>query len=79
MAVIETGAWLFSSLGVVVGLLLSVATKTGIMWLTPLIVQFEVKGMLIAAVVALLGGVLGALYPALRASNQDPVKALAYE
>jgi ABC-type lipoprotein release transport system permease subunit len=27
----------------------------------------------------LLAGALGALYPALRAANQDPVTALAYE
>lgn len=34
---------------------------------------------LTAALIGLLGGVLGALYPALRAANLDPVNALAYE
>jgi putative ABC transport system permease protein len=34
---------------------------------------------LTAAVIGLLGGALGALYPAVRAANLDPVNALAYE
>lgn len=79
VAVVEKEALVISALGVAVGMLLSVVTKAGITGLTPLLVQFEAKGMIIAAVVALLGGGLGALYPALRAANQDPVKALAYE
>ena len=32
-----------------------------------------------ALVLGLASGMLGALYPALRAANQDPVKALSYE
>jgi ABC-type antimicrobial peptide transport system permease subunit len=35
--------------------------------------------MLIAALIGLGAGALGALYPAVRAANQDAVKALAYE
>jgi putative ABC transport system permease protein len=35
--------------------------------------------MLISLVIGLLGGTLGALYPALRAARQDPVEALSYE
>jgi putative ABC transport system permease protein len=34
---------------------------------------------LTAALIGLLGGALGALYPAVRAANLDPVNALAYE
>ena len=34
---------------------------------------------LTAAVIGLLGGALGALYPAVRAANLDAVSALAYE
>ena len=33
----------------------------------------------IAALIALTGAVLGALYPGLRAARQDPIEALAYE
>jgi ABC-type antimicrobial peptide transport system permease subunit len=32
-----------------------------------------------AAAIGLLGGALGALYPAVRAANLDAVSALAYE
>ena len=32
-----------------------------------------------SAVVALTGGLLGALYPAIKASQMDPVRALGYE
>jgi putative ABC transport system permease protein len=32
-----------------------------------------------SAVVALAGGILGALYPAIKASQMDPVRALGYE
>ena len=34
---------------------------------------------LIFLIVAVVGGALGALYPALRAAYQDPVKVLSYE
>jgi ABC-type lipoprotein release transport system permease subunit len=34
---------------------------------------------LTAAGIGILGGAVGALYPALRASNLDAVNALAYE
>ena len=53
--------------------------KAGITGLTPLLVALELKGMLVASLVALLCSGFGALYPALRAANQDAVKALAYE
>jgi putative ABC transport system permease protein len=76
---IEKEALLISALGIASGLLLSLVTKLGITELTPLLVELEPRGMVIAAGVALMGGGLGALYPALRAANQDPVKALAYE
>jgi putative ABC transport system permease protein len=32
-----------------------------------------------AGLIAILGGLLGAAYPALMASRKDPVEALAYE
>ena len=41
--------------------------------------ELEPLGLLYALVLGMLAVLLGALYPALRAANQDPVKALAYE
>jgi ABC-type antimicrobial peptide transport system permease subunit len=41
--------------------------------------EFSWTWGLTAAGIGILGGAVGALYPALRASNLDAVNALAYE
>ncbi|MBO0800520.1 MAG: ABC transporter permease, partial [Blastocatellia bacterium] len=46
---------------------------------TTLAIEFSLSWILIAGLIGLAAGVVGALYPALRAANQDPIKALAYE
>lgn len=79
VGVVEAEALLISAMGVVVGLGLSLATREGITSFTTLVVEFEAKWVAIATGVGLLGGAMGALYPALHAAGQDPVKALAYE
>lgn len=79
VTVIEKEALLISALGVAVGLLLALSLQAGITELTSLVVELELKWIFVATMVALAGGGLGALYPALHAANQDPVKALAYE
>jgi len=76
---IEKEALLISSLGVVAGFALSVVGKLIITRLTNMNVELEAVWLFYALVLGMLAGVLGALYPALRAANQDPVKALAYE
>ena len=76
---IEKEALLISCLGVIVGFGLSVAGKYLIMKLTPLSVELEAIWLFYAVAFGILAGVLGALYPALRAANQDPVVALSYE
>ena len=76
---IEQEALTISVFGVLVGYVLSALTKMWITQYTSLLVRFELKWIAIAAGVGLTGGLLGALYPALHAANQDPVKALAYE
>jgi len=46
---------------------------------TSLTIESEPKWVLIALAVGLVGGTIGALYPALRAARQDAVEALSYE
>jgi len=76
---IEKEAVLISSLGVLAGFGLSVAGKYLITKLTPLSVELEAVWLFYAVAFGMLAGVVGALYPALRAANQDPVVALNYE
>lgn len=77
--VIEQEALLVSVLGVVFGVILTLAARFVVMSTTSLTVDIEPRWMLVSLVIGLLGGTLGALYPALRAARQDPVEALSYE
>jgi putative ABC transport system permease protein len=76
---IEKEALLISALGVLAGSLLAVAGKFAITRLTPISVELEPLWLFYALGLGLLAGAFGALYPAVRAANQDPVTALAYE
>jgi putative ABC transport system permease protein len=77
--VIEQEAILVSLLGVSVGIGLTFAARLGVMRMTTLVVDVEARWVLIALLVGLVGGSIGALYPALRAARQDAVDALSYE
>jgi len=77
--VIEQEAIIVSVLGVVVGVLLTMLAKLAVMRTTSLTIDIEPRWVLIALAVGLLGGSIGALYPALRAARQDAVEALSYE
>ena len=77
--VIEQEAIIVSVLGVVVGVLLTMLAKLAVMRTTSLTIEIEPRWVLIALAVGLLGGSIGALYPALRAARQDAVEALSYE
>jgi putative ABC transport system permease protein len=76
---IEQEALLVSLLGVIVGVLLTLAARFAIMRSTSLNVEIEPRWILVALGVGLIGGTIGALYPALRAARQDAVEALSYE
>jgi putative ABC transport system permease protein len=76
---IEREALLISFLGLLVGFGLAALAGFGIHKATSLIFEFNLKWALTAAAIGLLGGALGALYPAARAANLDPVNALAHE
>jgi putative ABC transport system permease protein len=77
--VIEQEAILVSVLGVFIGVLLMLLARFFVMRSTNLIVDVEPKWIIISLVVGLIGGSIGALYPALRAARQDAVDALSYE
>jgi putative ABC transport system permease protein len=77
--VIEQEAILVSVMGVGIGVLLMLLLRFLVMRSTTLVVDVEVKWIVISLVVGLIGGSIGALYPALRAARQDAVDALSYE
>ena len=77
--VIEQEALLVSFLGVAFGVLLTLVARFAVMRVTSLTVEIEPRWIIVSLVVGLLGGSIGALYPALRAARQDAVEALMYE
>jgi len=66
--------------GIVVGVLVSLAARAGIVQRFPTI-RIVVTGHWIvkATIIAIVGAVLGATYPAYKAAQKDPIDALAYE
>lgn len=76
---IEREALLISFLGLLVGFAMAAIAGFGIHKVTGLIFEFGWRWALTAALIGLIGGALGAFYPAARAANLDPVNALAYE
>lgn len=77
--VIEQEAILVSVLGVVFGFILTILARFVIMRTTNLTIEIEPRWLALSLGIGLLGGTIGALYPALRAARQDAVKALNYE
>jgi len=77
--VIEQEAIIVSVLGVITGVLLTMLAQLVVTRTTNLTIEIEPRWVLIALAVGLLGGSIGALYPALRAARQDAVEALSYE
>jgi putative ABC transport system permease protein len=66
--------------GIVMGVVLSFMAKAGIVNNFPTVrVIVEPEWILRATVIALTGAILGAVYPAYRAAQKDPIDALAYE
>ena len=76
---IEQEALVVSLLGVLLGLALTLAARSVVMSMTSLTVDIEPRWLLVSLLIGLLGGTIGALYPALRAARQDAVEALSYE
>lgn len=77
--IITQEALLISFCGVLIGIFSTIILKYILTNTTSLQVQLEWKVMLITLLVGVVGGALGALYPALRAAKLDAVEALSYE
>jgi len=76
---IEKEAALISAMGVVLGFVVAVIGKFAIEANTRLLIDLQPKWLLIAALIGVLGGLIGAIYPAVRAANLDPVEAISYD
>jgi ABC-type antimicrobial peptide transport system permease subunit len=76
---IESEALLLSLLGIALGGTVTLVLKWLIMSRTSLIVELAPSWVVATSALAILGGMAGALYPALKAAHQDPVEALSYE
>lgn len=76
---IEKEAAMISAMGVLFGFGVAVAGKFWLEANTRLLVDLQPKWLMISALIGLAGGIIGALYPALRAANLDPVEAISYD
>jgi len=79
IGLIEKEAMLISVIGLIVGFILSFFAGYLIHRFYGLLFEFSWAWALTAASIGLVGGAVGALYPAIRAANLDAVSALAYE
>ncbi len=71
---------LLAVVGIVAGILISLATRHAIMFEKPVLRLFwSNEWVLRASLIAVVGALAGALYPALKAAQRDPIDALAYE
>jgi putative ABC transport system permease protein len=74
---IEAEAVLMSTVGILCGYCLSFGVCTAMIRLTTLRPEIEPKWMAYAAVIAVVSGAIGSLWPAWRASGLDPVAILS--
>jgi putative ABC transport system permease protein len=66
--------------GIVAGLLISFLARIGLLHKFPQIrILLSPEWMVRAALIAVVGALLGAIYPAYKAAQKDPIDALAYE
>ncbi len=66
--------------GIVVGIVFSLLARLGILEKLPLLRVIVTWGWIVkATIIAIIGALAGALYPAFKAAQKDPIEALAYE
>ena len=76
---IEKEALLISALGLILGFGVALLAGFTIHRIYGLIFEFSWGWTLTAGLIGLFGALVGAIYPAIRAANLDPVNALAYD
>jgi len=66
--------------GIIVGMLISFTARPILSYRFPTLPVEITKGWVLrAAIIAIVGAVFGAIYPAFKAAQKDPIDALAYE
>jgi putative ABC transport system permease protein len=66
--------------GIIVGIVVSLTARVGIEHRWPLVhIDRSNVWMMRAALIAIVGAIAGAVYPAYKAAQKDPIDALAYE
>src|SRR5579862_3483822 len=66
--------------GIVLGIVVSMAARAGLAQRFPLVPVVVDGGWIVrATLIAIAGAIAGALYPAVKAAQKDPIDALAYE
>jgi len=71
---------LLTIVGIVLGIVITLVTRRVITHVRPVQMMFwSTSWMLRATAIAMLGAFAGALYPAVKAAQRDPIDALAYE
>lgn len=79
IGVIEKEAILISVLGLILGFAVALIAGALISRIYGLVFEYGWGWAIASALIGLLGGAIGALYPAVRAANLDAVSALSYE
>ncbi|HEY6309012.1 MAG TPA: FtsX-like permease family protein [Candidatus Angelobacter sp.] len=66
--------------GIIAGIVFSLIAAYAIRYKLPTVpVEFTSGWVLRAAIIAIVGSMIGAIYPAVKAAQKDPIDALAYE
>jgi len=80
VAAILRETMLLAIVGITVGIGVSYAARAGLKAKFPLLpIQITTEWLVLGTVIAIVGAILGALYPAFKAAQKDPIDALAYE